>query len=417
MTEIREMFRSSSAVRNRVLLTLIVWTGLLVCLYSMASDPHEQWDFQVYYSAAHTFVHGGNPYHLPRSYSGLSGDVVVYQYPPLTLYVFLWTNLLSLAAGKLAWLGLKLAALGALLWVWHKDFERLDASWPSALFIALGFNATVLRDFTCGNISTFEQLGLWLGFSLLLRDRPYAAAMILACVAQFKLLPVAFIGMIPLSRPNDGWKPCLAGFAVFLALLALNPLCYPDLTHNYLGLFADTNPRMDDRGVHNPSSLSMFRDLIDLTAFVPGLPYNSTAGTRAYVAYLVALVLVLTRAALNMRGKLRDADPRLALYFGCAVFAVAVPRMKDYSYILMLIPALFVIRNIARRGLTPDYFLLGLALLIWAQPQQDYVPGMEALIYMIQAYLPLFISAAIMIYVLRLWSRQGPAPVRAPATG
>jgi hypothetical protein len=91
--------------------------------------------------------------------------------------------------------------------------------------------------------------------------------------------------------------------------------------------------------------------------------------------------------------------------------------MKDYSYILMLIPALFVIRNIARRGLTPDYFLLGLALLIWAQPQQDYVPGMEALIYMIQAYLPLFISAAIMIYVLRLWSRQGPAPVRAPATG
>lgn len=410
------MFSSLSDARARLLPIIVVWTGLLVCVYSIASDPHGQWDFQVYYSAAHAFVQGGNPYHPLRTYLGPSGDVV-FQYPPVILYVFLWTNLLSLAAAKLVWLGLKLAALGALLWVWHKDFERLDANWPTVLFIALGLNATLLRDFTCGNISTFEQLGLWLAFGLLVRDRPYAAAVILACVAQFKLLPAAFIALIPLVRPNDGWKPCLTGFALFLALLALNPLCYPELTQNYLSLFTDANPRMDDRGVHNPSSLALFRDLIDLTAYAPGLPYNRTAGTRAYIAYLVALILLLIRAGWNMRGRVRAADPRLALYFGCAFAAVAMPRMKDYSYILMLIPALFVVRDIARRGIAPDYFLLGLALLIWAQPQQTYVPGLEALIYMLQAYLPLLVSTAIMIYVLRLLPQESPEPVPVPATG
>jgi hypothetical protein len=407
------MFDSLRHPRTRRLLTLIVWGGLLFCLYSMSIDPHAQWDLNVYYYAAHAFMHGGNPYrtlHLPWIVGG-----VVYQYPPLTLYAFEWTNLFSLETAKLVWLAAKLAGLGLLLWIWHRDFERLDAGWPTTLFVALGCNAALLRDLTCGNISTFEQLGIWLGFSLLLRDRPYAAAVLLACVAHFKLLPVFLIGLIPLVRPNDGWKPCLTGIAVFLGLIALDQLCYPELTQDYLDLFSNANTRMDDRGVHNPGSLAMFRDLIDLTAYTPGLPYNRTAGTRVYLGYLVALLLVLIRAARNMRGKVRNTDPRLALYFGCAVFAVAVPRMKDYSYILMLIPALFVLRDIARRDITPNYFLLGLALLIWAQPQQTTVPGMDGLIYMIQAYLPLLMSAAVMAYVLVLWSRNSSVAARAPA--
>jgi Glycosyltransferase family 87 len=379
--------------------TVAVWLALAACVYSIASDHLAQWDFQVYYTAAHAFASGTNPYVPLHPHPHMYGNAI-FQYPPLTLYLFEWTRPLSLASAKLLWLLLKLGAFGALAWIWHRDFERLDAGWPVVLFIALGFNATLLRDFVSGNISTFEQLGIWFGFVLLLRNRPYWAAIAFACVAQFKLLPVAFIGLIPLLRPRDGWRPLVAGCVVFLGLLALNPALSPHLTHDYLTLFSDSNLRMDDRGIVNPSSLAMFRDLIDLTAYAPGLSYNVAAGTNVYIVYLAALVLVLAVGAWSTRFKLRGADPRLVMYFGCALFAVAMPRMKDYSYILLLIPALFAVRDVARRGVPPNYLLIGLALMVWGQPQQTNVPGLQALIYMLQAYLPWIMAACIMVYTL-----------------
>jgi hypothetical protein len=411
------MLNLRSASRSRLAATLVAWVCLCICVYSIADDKLAQWDFKVYYSAAHALVSGENPYRPIHPYPGLQGDLI-FQYPPLTLYAFKWTTLLSLEAASEVWLCLKLAGLALLAWIWHKDFERLDVSWPSALFLALGLNGTLLRDFVSGNISTFEQLGIWFGFSLLVRKRPYAAAAVLACVAQFKLLPVAFIALIPLVRLRDGWKPFVAGCGIFLGLLALNWAFSPELTHNYLGLFSNANMRMDDRGIGNPSSLAMFRDLIDLTSYVPGLDYNRESGTIVYYAYLATLILILIRAASIKRAALRTADPRVLLYLGCAVYAIAMPRLKDYSYILMLIPTLFVIEDLGKRRITPNYLLIGLGLMICAQPQQTTVPGLMALVYMLQAYLPLLISAAVAEYLLvaGIDAREAPADAREPAS-
>lgn len=396
-SEKQVMLTKPTGARTSLALTILVWCGLIACVYSMAADDLAQWDFNVYYSAAHAFASGGNPYVPIHPHPRLQGNLT-FQYPPLTLYLLQWTTLFSLASAKLIWLGLKLIALAFLAWLWQRDFERLDLSWSIALFIALGFNAALLRDFVTGNISTFEQLGVWFAFSLLVRDRPYAAAAILACVAQFKLLPAAFIVLIPMARPHYGYKPFVAGCAIFLGLLAMNWF-NSGLTHAYLDLFSNANMRMDDRGISNPSSLSLFRDSIDLTAYVPGLPYNRDAGTLAYIAYLVALILLLIRAIWNRPTIFRNADPRLLLYFGCALFTVAVPRMKDYAYILMLMPTLFVVRDICKRQITPNYLLLALGLMVCAQPQQTNVPGLTALIYMLQAYMPLFMAAAVMVYI------------------
>jgi hypothetical protein len=230
-------------------------------------------------------------------------------------------------------------------------------------------------------------------------------------VAQFKLLPAALLALIPLVRPRDGWKPLAVGCALYVGLLALNLSFSPDLTHNYLAQFSSANLRMDDRGINNPDSLAMFRDVIDLSSFIPGLDYNRQSGTIAYYAYLVALALILIRAAWNKRAALRTTDPRLLVYLGCAVYAIAMPRMKDYSYILMLIPTLWVIRDLGRRKVTPDYLLIALGLMICGQPQQSRVPGLAGLVYMLQAYLPLLVAAAVAAYLLvdGIKERETPA--------
>jgi hypothetical protein len=318
-----------SGVQARAVGLAIVLVGLSASVYSILVDPQSQWDFNVYYSAAHALAEGGSPYKPIHPHPGLNGDLI-FQYPPLTLVLFGWTTFVSLATAKLIWLGAKLVAVGLLAWLWRSEFEPLEHRSLMVLFIALGFSASLLRDLVTGNISTFEQLGLWLGFCLILRGHPYAAAIVLACVAQFKLMPVVFLTLIPLVRPNDGWKPCMVGLAAFLMLLLLNQLWSPGLTGDYVALFSNANLRMDDRGIANPSSLAWFRDLLDLTSYAPGLPYNRVSGSIAYGAYLVALMLIMMRAGWNRRAQLRHVDPRVLVYLGCALFTVAAPRMKDY---------------------------------------------------------------------------------------
>jgi hypothetical protein len=404
------MFNTLTRPRLRVFPTIVVWAGLTACLVSIARDPHAQWDFQVFYSAVQGLVAGDNPYSPTRPWP--DGQVsVTFLYTPLTLYFFRWVQLLPLTSAMLVWLGLKLVALALLLRLWHQNFERLDFGWTLVLFIGLGFNAALLRDLTSGNISTFEELGVWFGFTLLLRNRPYAAAVVLAFVAQFKLLPVVLIGLIPCVKPQDGWKAFLAGCTVFLGLFALNLVLFPDLTHEYLGVFNNSNPSLEGRGDINPSSLALLRDVLHPNARHPVSPASHDSATLAYIAYLLALLLVLSTVAWRGRERLRNADPRHLLYLGCAVFAVAMPRMKDYTYILMLIPTLFVIRDLGRRNVAPDYLLLAAFMMLCAQPQQTYVPRLPILIYTLQSYLPLFIAAAVMLYLLRTVFRpptQGP---------
>ena len=401
------------AAKLRAMAAIVAWIGLLACVYGIAEDPQSQWDFRTYYQAVHSLAAGGTPYGPIHPHSALTGEGG-FQYPPLTLFLFQWTLLFSLAGAKLIWLGAKLAAVGMLAWIWRRDFERVNAGWLVALFIALGFNAAVLRDLVSGNISTFEQLGLWFAFGLLVRERPYAAATVLACVAQFKLLPIAFLALIPLVRPRDGWKSFVAGGAVFSGLLMLNLEWSATLTHQYLSLFANDNLHMDERGIINPSSLSLFRDVLDLTSYAPGLPYNRVSGTIAYGIYLGMLGLMVSWVWLNRRAALRQAEPRLLVYLGCALFAIGMPRMKDYSYILMLVPALFVFRDLTRREIRTDYLLIGAGLMVFAQPQQTNIPGLTAFIYMLQAYLPLFMAGAVLVYVLGALER---AAVASPDAG
>jgi hypothetical protein len=393
---------NSANFRPSTWITIVVWLGLAACLYSIASDYHYQWDFHVYYTAAREFAKGRAPYLHVYPHPWNRTEVLLYNYSPLTLYTFQWTVPLSLEVAKCAWLGIKLVGLALLLRLWHASFERLNAGWAIVLFLVLGFNSALLRDFTTGNISTLEQLGIWLGFGLLIRGSLYAAALVLACVAQFKFLPIVFLTLLLVNQPRVGWKPFALGCMTFIAIFALNLLMGTRLLHDYILHFADPLNEFDSRGVNNPSSLALFRDLMDATSYTNGLPDSVAAGTRIYVLYLILVALLLIWAVWKRRDRLRAADPKLLVYFACALFTIVSPRLKDYSYILMLMPALFVVHDLGQRGLRPDYLLLGLGLMTFGQPQQSLVPGLQLLIYMLQAYLPLFLAAAVTVYVLQM---------------
>ena len=298
-----------------------------------------QWDFYMFYGSATDFLKGMSPYR---------GKGLSFYHPPLALYLYsLFARLPFLFAYEL-WLLLKLAALTGLFWLWARHFLTLEHTWSTTLYFLFAYNGTIYSDLVAGNISLFEQLGLWLGFAALLNGRYALFCLCLVLVAQFKLTPIVFSLLLLMAPARPQWKwfaACCAGFvAVFSLNFALQPALLKD--------FFSVAPQLDERGTLAASTLALVRDGFDLLG---GGQFSARTyadeGTFLIIALAVAVLSLV--AVVRYRRTAPEPDAKVMIYFACAAYALLVPRMKDYSYILLLIPTLHLLRTLPRRTLVP----------------------------------------------------------------
>ena len=88
-------------------------------------------------------------------------------------------------------------------------------------------------------------------------------------------------------------------------------------------------------------------------------------------------------------------DPRLVIVFACLVYALCVPRFTNYTYILLLVPGLFVLRSEPRRAwavLAAVLVLLPGAMTLMANLPllRDVLPAYHLLPVLLRDYLPLW---------------------------
>jgi hypothetical protein len=386
----------------------LVWIALGLCVFVIATDKrHYEWDFRIFHSAPTALHTGDNPYdganprfHYPEQ--------MPFLYPPVTLYAFEPLSKVSDRTARLAWLAAKLLALGCLALLWHRHFEPLNFSFPVVLFLALGYNAALLRDLAAGNISIFEQLGIWFGFYLLVRNRPYLAGLVLAATAQFKLVPAVLLGTLLFVGPAGRWKPFAASVAAFGALFSLNFLLTPQLMEEYMGALAGGSPNLDERGESAPSALALIRDVAEDAASW-GVRVSHSGADLAYLTYAGVFALVLLRLAWKHRAALASRDPRWVIYCSCVVYVLIVPRVKDYSYILLLMPSLYLIRRIDFSKLRPTSLIPVLGVLMFVPAKDSYVPGLQTLLPWLESYLPWLVAWCLLYYLVRM-----PLESRAP---
>jgi hypothetical protein len=247
-----------------------------------------------------------------------------------------------------------MAALASLVVLWRRHFERLEANWLTILYFVLAFNGALYTDLKAGNVSLFEQLGLWLAFAALLKGQYARFCLCVILVAQFKLTPLFFAVLllfVPL-RPQWKWLAlCVAGFG---AVFSLNYLLQPEL----LGQFFKSASGLDEG---NASTLSLMRDVLD-RARGAGFAARSHLDELAFLGLAGVTALYSLAVAVRYRA-LAARDPKLLIYFACALFTVISPRMKVYSYILLLIPALHLLRRLPARTVLPAASLLAVAVL------------------------------------------------------
>jgi hypothetical protein len=315
--------------RPRWHLALEAWAAVVVlaALWQIVGKLHVyQWDVMVYWWGGRAFARGLSPYGpIPGQ-----PDYLHFVYPPFVAAAFAPLSLLNVSATKVLWITLKVVSLFATVRIWRRHIAVEQAAVPSLFYFTFAFGSAVLVDLTAGNIAVFEQLLLWIAFAALLARRWWIFALLVVLAAQAKLTPVFFLGLLLVIDERPRWTPFLAGSLLFALALVANVVLLPDQTREFLGSVS----ALGERGWGDPSTLGVMEDLVDQ---LRGLRLPILVVT-ARVLYLgvVAAVLGYTVRWWRARRASGDHDPVVIVLVTLAVYALVMPRMKDYSYVALL---------------------------------------------------------------------------------
>jgi hypothetical protein len=323
----------------RAFLTILFAVYAIACFEPMfAGRVHDFHDFWTYYLAARADSLGLDPYSLevlngiadrPRSSTLFDYPFV---YPPMAIYVFKPFLLLRLEDASMLYLVMKGAMLVGLFALWSVLFlRRFDPVFM--WFGLLAFNSPAYIDMHVGNVSILEQFLLWVGFAALLSGRHAVFCALTCAAALFKLTPLVFLGLlfVPSLRPKRPFLILGVTVGIFGLVAAASYIAIPGAA---AGLQQNLGQHFMLVGSINPSMLSMWefsrqalRDKVglDLPTWMP------------YLLYIAAACAVLT---LSLRVLCASAvDGLSAILFACLTYAVLMPRLPDYAYLIVLLPA------------------------------------------------------------------------------
>jgi hypothetical protein len=348
--------------------------GLLwvFCAYHLVTED-KQWDFRTYYYAAEAQQRHLDAYNVDIL-SQLAGEKLTlsYVYPPLTLWFFRLFKLVDFSVASQGFLILKFILLAALIVLWMKYFLEGEDLVLFLWFATLAFSSTIYWDLVAGNIGLIEQALFWGAILALMRRRLAIFTAAIVLISFFKFTHIVFLGLPLLVWKRPALKYTLVGVACFLLYLYANHYFAADDFNSFLSVAAN----LDERGeVYNHALLPFLRDCFDravLADLLPPLP--RLVPDLLYVGTVVGLLAITWRAYRRRPRQELDRNGMLEMIFlACITYAVVMPRMKSYSFVLLIPPAYYVLRKCLKAEAFIFVFIL-LSLTKWTPlPVPDFV--------------------------------------------
>jgi len=363
---------------------LIYGLGLIV---KIAQNDNNQWDFWIYYNSARAHALGLNPYD-EKVLSELAQGTLrfCFAYPPLTLYFFRPFAMLDFNTAFHLYLSLKCLLLIGLIYWWEKAFLQKEDGALFYFFCLVGFNAAIYIDLGAGNVSILEQLLMWLAFAFYLKRRWLLFCAFILLASAFKMVPIVFLALLWFAEEKKKYLYFAGASLGFCVMMLLSYLVSPFLFEEFV---RDTIGRADwERGIVNPSTLACLREAFDLLAGKTGVMVPQLAQRALFVAIAAAVVVVTWRAMSIKR------DSLISLYLACLVYALIMPRFKDYSYIILILPAYFILKKMNVKAWV---FILLLPLLYPVNPANGILPmpGFDIMVKLLSEYYTLFMAYGI----------------------
>ncbi len=282
-------------------------------------------------------------------------------------------------------------SLFLLIFIWRVFFLKDEVDALFYPFCLLAFGGTIFVDLYAGNISIFEQLLIWSGLLFFQKGRLALFCIFVGIAALFKVFPGLFLFALLLTDDRHRNSYLIVSLALVGAAMAASALLSP-------GLFTDFLVKaggLDERGIINPSTLALSRDVMESLCTKLHLSLPSWTGTGVFLL-VCASILSLTWFAI--KGKLPNlkCNPRVTVFLLTLVYALVLPRFKDYSYILLIPAAYFILKQPIKLNLYPS------ALIIFLMFSPRLPPPADVFYKLSQQYFALIL--AFFIWGLFLYS-------------
>ncbi|NDC83210.1 DUF2029 domain-containing protein [bacterium] len=335
-------------LRSRIDRSIVEWilyatiAGVVISFGITARDPGHLHDFISYYFGTLAISKGVNGYSAD-AVSHLFGQPLQshlrFVYPPQMSWIFRPFTWISYPSARTAFITVKVILALGFLWMGISQFKPTNGNLFLMGLIALfGFHGTIGIDIASGNIGILEALLFWGGIALLLKNKPVWAGAAIALGASFKLTPIVLLLPFLIFKQPSYRRMSLSGLAVFIFIQLVGYLSYPSLFREFI---TSTSP-LDSSGFVNPSSLAFIR-----FSLAPRLAALS-GGSIFIIERLIYLSWVaICGIGLTILVKFRKRISTMEFLSGLVlIYAMAMPRFKDYTFVLLIIPAWWIVSQI-----------------------------------------------------------------------
>ena len=365
-----------------VIILLLLYLLTLVLHISENYDKY-LWDFQTHREAGKIFGSGSNPYDAENLPPNVRTHFL-YTYPPVTLFFyqfFSWTNYKTAAH---IFLIVKCILLIGLVYFWKREFLKDDADPFFYIFCLLVFNSAVFIDMIAGNINLVEQFVLWLAFSFYIKKRLVPFCVFVLIAASFKMTPAFFLILLLLCDDENKYKYFVGAAAASLSYLLIQYVILPEY---FTGFMKNALTVVGETGMVVPSTLKFVGDLSKALGATTGIVMPK--GFQLLIVGLITsgIVYLTYRAATQLKRSRTPNREIIEVFLICMLYALIHPRMKDYMYLLLIVPSYYVIKNTRFTRLAPFLFILFIL-----SSERLALPIFSSVMSLIWAYYPLMIA-------------------------
>jgi hypothetical protein len=337
--------------RNRLIL-IAAAAALMAAVAFRVDTVKTQWDLKVYMECSHALATGGDPY---TTHPVFNGDSFQCLYPPMIIDLYRPFAYVSTAmkgdAGERLWAVLKVVSMFLILWLWRDYILRPGANVRRLLFAAIAYGSPFWSDFRAGNAGSFEHLILWGALAAFIAERDYLFVVLVAAAAQPKILPLAFLPLV-VVKPRPNLKAFVVGGALALGVFGVNELVHPGMLKEFFLQLRDPGqPWHYERGPNNCSFVGLVQHALETA-------WNDRARAMAWAMRVNAVwsAVIAAFTAWSLRrlwlGAGSEKEKRRAtVMLYAAAYAMVAPRLKDYSFLLLIPPTLVALESDAPRPL------------------------------------------------------------------
>lgn len=396
-------------VFKKILIGLLALYFIYCIHYLFVNRQKYQWDFRMQYYAAKLFAEGKNPYDvevlretIKNAINSTDFDILWYAYPPVTLWFYRLFTLAEYNTAYNIFLILKVITIIGLVLLWRIKFLARKAGAGFYFFCLLAFNSAIFIDLTAGNINMFEELMLWIGFYFFLERRllPFCCFILLA--ACVKMTPLIFLGMLLLTDNKKKYLHLFGSCTVFAGYMLIQYAVSPVMFRAFLT--GAKEAFVIEKCLFTPSTLNIIKAGFIMLAQTKGILVPNILQLGLFGIVALAVILVSGRAYLVLKSLKTDDKEKIILFLVCIVYALIHPRMKDYAYVLLIVPSYFIITRSSYSKIYP--FLFALAII---SSENILLPGMAVIYDFMWFNYPLIIAYLIWgLYLYEIFSTKQP---------